>query len=380
MTVFVKTISDLVALFLQALRLSVLLPASVFVGLNVALILPQLQTTHPFQALELNLEAVPVLVILALLVLFISYVLAVANIPLIRLFEGYPWLNSWLGSKMRHLNFQRVKYLQQMIRNLDEEARACNKAADADEAIANNETISISLESRKLIRRQAQNARVKAQKKQMRKNLFNAELSFLYPHHQPWRILPTRLGNVIASAEETPGHLYGIDAVTFWPYLSPILTKQGYAPYIEREKATFDFLLNMVIVTLLFGLELLYVDILLGQFAITYTSLKVLLTLALAMALYILSIQGALSWGHTIRTAYVLYRDQLRQQLKIKEPEGFYQERVMWKLATRFLLDHDVTPGNYIFDYESSEAGIQSSEILLKVTDANPVSEAHTST
>jgi len=52
MTVFIKTISDLVALFLQALRLSVVLPATLFVGLNLAFILPRFEQSQIFQLLN----------------------------------------------------------------------------------------------------------------------------------------------------------------------------------------------------------------------------------------------------------------------------------------------------------------------------------------
>lgn len=43
MSTFVKAISDLVSLFLEALRLAVTLPALVLVGLNVAIIGSQIE-------------------------------------------------------------------------------------------------------------------------------------------------------------------------------------------------------------------------------------------------------------------------------------------------------------------------------------------------
>ncbi|MCL4299787.1 MAG: hypothetical protein KJ077_28895 [Anaerolineae bacterium] len=355
MGVFVKTISDLVALFLQALRLSVILPAVVFVGLNVTLVVPRLRDTILYQNLGLSDEQEPVTVVVFLCILLVGYALAVANIPIIRFFEGYPWLTFGLGARLRLSHARRIAYLQEQIEELDNQIRACQEEIKDErerEVQAREEQNELKAGR---ARRTVKVVNDEMNRYQMRKNLYIAELSWTYPHHQPWRLLPTRLGNVIAAAEEYSSHLYGLDAVTFWPFLTPILTQKGYAPFVEREKATFDFLLNMVVITLIFGAELIYLDVLLYRSDfwtfIWTTFFKLFITLILAFSFYFLSIQGALSWGYTIRTACVLYRDQLRQQLGLSKPEGFYQEQIMWKQATRFFLDHDITPGNYIFDY-----------------------------
>lgn len=366
MSVFIKTISDLVALLLQALRLSVVLPATVFVGLNLTFVLPRFENTRLYQLLGVEEDRIPLTFILFFSVLILAYTLAVANIPIIRIFEGYPWMGFWPGGRLLKSNVRRVKYLQNRIKKLDEEIRECVEKAEIAEREARQEKSYLKFHRAWRYAKTAQN---EVREKQMTKNLFNGELSFFYPHHQTWRLLPTRLGNVIASAEEYSSHLYGLDAVTFWPFLSPILSEKGYAVYVEREKAAFDFLLNMVVVTLTFGLELIYVDYLLSEFAWDIAISKLLLTLIIAFALYLLSIQGALSWGYTIRVALVFYRDHLRAQLGLKKPEGFYQERIMWKQTTRFLLDHDVTPGEYIFDYSSPEKDQASLEVQLKLED-----------
>jgi len=334
MSVFVKTLSDLVALLLEALRLSVLLPASVLVGLNVAFVLPLFKDTRIYHALRLDGVDFPLTIIILTAVLIIAYTLAILNIPIIRFFEGYPWLTYPWGKRLRLSHARRVAYLQSQIEKLDRDIQMWLTRADQEPD-----------------RTEAEKCKEKARRCELQRNLFKDELWSTYPHHQTWRILPTRLGNVIAAAEEYSGTLYELDAVVFWPFLLPILSDEGYAPFMEREKAAFDFLLNMAVVTLFFGAELIYVDVLLSEFNIWAAGFKLLLIGVVAFCFYLTSIQGALSWGCTIRTAFVLHRHQLREKLGLCKPDGFYEERNMWRQASRFYRDHDVTPGRYIFDY-----------------------------
>jgi len=274
--------------------------------------------------------------------MFIAYALSVTNIPIIRFFEGYPWRS--LAGRLETSNRRRVRFLQQEIGQLDEQIK---------QGLANK------------------SSHRNIQEKQMKKNLCIHELVYFYPHHQPWRVLPTRLGCVLGSAEEFSGHLYGLDAVTFWPYLEPVLSEKGYAPYVEREKAVLDFLLNMVVLTVVFGLELIYVDILLTSFDPIQACTTLLIIAIIAYALYLLSIQGALNWGHTIRTAFVLYRHHLRESLGLHRPENYYQERILWRRASRFLYDHDLTPGHYIFDYSAQNSTTPPSTTVQQPQDPN---------
>lgn len=336
MTVFVKALSDLIALLLQALRLSVLLPASVIVGLNLAFVLPLFAETRLYHTIGPDDSDFPLTIVALISVLLVAYGLSAANIPIIRFFEGFSWLDSPLGKFKRYVNARRINHIRRLIEKLDNDSYEFSNQADQtqDKAIAD-----------KLNR--------KAHWCEFERNVLNANLVLRYPQNQPWRVLPTRLGNVIAAAEEYPGHLYGIDAVTFWPFLVPILTEEGYAPFVEREKATLDFLLNMAVVTLAFGAELVYVDWLLSQVHIVSVALKLLLTGTIAFCFYLLAIQGALSWGYTIRTSFVFYRHRLRKRLGLRQPTGFHNEYSMWGRASRFYRDHDITPGREILDYSS---------------------------
>lgn len=336
MSAFIKTLSDLVALFLQALRLSVVMPAAVFVGLNLGFVAPMFRDTAVVRQLGLDELDLPLGILLLAVVLLVAYALSVLNIPIIRLFEGYPLLLIWPFTRLQLSYKRRVVYLREQI----------NKYADETQPEADATGRSGDARPKKTLTRQERN--------QFR-NLYNQELSFRYPHHQTWRILPTQLGNVIAAAEEFPGHLYGLDSVTFWPFLNPILSERGYATFVEREKSSLDFLLNMAVVTLVFGAEVIYARWLLGSFTWPSSAAIATVSIALAYVFYLISIQGALSWGYTIRVAYVLHRDELRRRLGLGKPTGIYEERVLWRWASRFYRDHDITPGPYIFDYRSDE-------------------------
>jgi len=333
-SIFVKTLSDLVALFLQALRLSVVLPSFILVGLNITVVWPLLEDTRFYRILVEQESAVPIGIIVVFLVLLGAYVLAVLNIPIIRFFEGYPLLPYRIGKRLRTSNYRRILYLQEQVQRLDQEAKRYQELAyeESDEETGH--------------------ALISARECEFMRNALNHELIWMYPHHQTWRVLPTRLGNAIAAAEEYPGHLFGIDSVTFWPFLAPILEKDGYASFVEKEKTLLDFLLNMAVVTLFFGAELVYVDILLRRFDWILSPAKMAAALILAFCFYLLSIQGAISWGYTIRAAFVLYKEELHKRLGLQPAEGYYHERVIWKYATRFYRDHDPTPAGYIFEYE----------------------------
>ena len=322
MSVFVKAISELVALFLQALRFSYILPAIIFVGLNLAFILPDVAPSY--QQVLSETDGLLFLFTLALcsVVLLVAYALTILNLPIIRFFEGYalPAI-PFVGERLRLSHYRRVLYLQRQIEKFEQAAEEYTKRGDTGRAALC----------------------------QARRNAFNTELIWLYPHHQLWRILPTRLGNVIAAAEEYPEQLFGIDSVTFWPFLVPILEEEKYASFIEKEKALLDFPLNLAVVSLVFGAEAIYFDILLQNWDWVLSPAKLLIAVVLAFCFYLLSIQGAISWGYTIRTAFVLYRKHLRQKLGLIPVQDYYGERVLWKRASRFYRDHDPTPAQYIF-------------------------------
>jgi len=186
------------------------------------------------------------------------------------------------------------------------------------------------------------------------KHLLEAEKLFMYPANK-WRILPTRLGNIIASAEDYPQQLFGIDTVLLWPYIVPTLAENGYSKFVEREKAIFDLLLNTTVLVAVFGLEIGCLDALSN--GLTWR-LPIELTLigGATYALCRLTTHGAMGWGLTIRAAFVLYRDKLREALGLVRPESYTQERKLWKRASEFYRGEPaeaiaIEPSQRLFNY-----------------------------
>jgi hypothetical protein len=332
MSVFVKTLSDIIALFFQSLQLHALLPAFVLIGLNLTIAWPLIDGTKLVERVrELNAPISPIILVLFLGVL-IAYALSALNIRVIRLFEGYVWLPG--RDRFVAMNQRWITRLAGEIDRLERERQGLLKAAEH------------------LSGRYKEKALQDIRRVEFQRNSLSMELECGFPRHQPWRVLPTELGNVIAAAEEFPSYMYGIDSVTMWPYLSPVLTEAGYASFIERERAVMDFFLNCCVVTAVFGLELLSLEILRARFD-QYTIAKVAMTELIAFGFYRLAIQGALSWGYTIRTAFVLYRDKLRDILRLVPPESYNGERNQWRAVSKFFREHDTSLGRTLFDYSS---------------------------
>lgn len=262
--------------------------------------------------------------LLGLAVVLIAYTLAILNTSIIRFFEGYPIITTPCGKWFTSSNHRYVNSI---------------------------------MERRKQAKLSAQRFRkshpILADRLELKSRAYSTELFAMYPSVQQWRILPTRLGNVIAAAEEYTSVLFNLDAVFFWPYLVPLLNKSGYASFIASEKSLLDFLLNMSVISIVTGIEMVYLDILLSSFSWSMAAIKMGLALIAAFLFYLFAIQGALGWGYTIRVAFTLHKDQLRQKLGFKYVDSHEDEIAQWDLAARFFRERSKVTGDLLFDYSS---------------------------
>jgi hypothetical protein len=167
----------------------------------------------------------------------------------------------------------------------------------------------------------------------------------------PEQVLPTRLGNTISAFEYYPYLRYGINAPILWPRLVPILDKNGFAVYVEREKSAFDFLLNLNVIMVLLGLECI-------GFAALFLQLTWLWGVAIALPLVIIAhfalIKNALYWGDMTKVAFDLYRHDLRKALLCRQPDSFDDEKQLWENMSNFLAVGQ-SPPSTIWDYSLSE-------------------------
>jgi hypothetical protein len=330
MSAFVTSLSELAALIIQSFRLPALLPAAIFVVANAALVLPGLKDTLLGQAYY-SFDQTGQTLILAVFTTFIAYSLAIVNLSIIRWCEGYPLLEWPLRPGRWLQNVHQQHYLDLKRRRDILEHRM--QAIQVEQRTPRPDTLEywqLESEYQSVI----------------------TELTLFYPS-SPGRIAPTRLGNVIAAAEDYPHALYEMDAVLLWPLLAPTLTEKGYAKFIEREKAAFDFLLNMLVLLAIVGLEIAFSAWLRSK-SILVLALQLLAVMTATFVLYRLSIDGAVGWALTIRASFDLYRDHMRQALRIKQPEDFGDERRYWKLASLFYGDRRSDLGEDLFDYSEA--------------------------
>jgi hypothetical protein len=333
----------------QSLRVSSVFPATVFVWVNVLFVLPRFMSFDPAE--------LPVVVLILTAILVLSYILYAFNAPLIRLAEGYSFQNETVGQILYERQKRKYRAYVSELRLCEENARKvaryqlhlilhCNMVDS--EGIASHEGF------QKLERwRQHWKMRAATAKRVLRYHYVYFENAD-HAEEREAAVIPTRLGNTIASFEKYPDTRYGIQAVTMWPRLVPTLQQENFIAFVEDEKTVFDFLLNMTFMSLILAVEL-------GCLISLRSPVRGLLVLtvltALAYMFYKAAEAGALNWGLTVRVAFDLYRGHLRKAFRIREPATLEEEREDWKSLSNFFIKGTAFDG---FVYQQS-AGSPSS-------------------
>jgi len=317
----IATLSDVVGFLAQSFKLAAVFPAFIFTLLNEFLILPHLPKKGIVAEL-VNLNLSSKFVIAVVVALLLGYTLTIVNIPLIRLFEGYPFRDTWYGRRLTRLQQARLQVLRMEIAGLEEEiARLKEEATHYEVGKLEREAL--------YQRRKALEEKLKAERP-----LYEQQIRDYFPAMTA--LLPTTLGNTIAAFEEYPSTRYGIDAVVLWPRLLPTLTKENYAVYVEREKAGLDFVLNLCSLFLFLGLEVVYVGLIFSQNYVDWL-VGAGFVAFLALVFYKTAVVGAYSWGTTVRVAFDLYRYHLLRALYGHPPDEFPAEIGAWKRISQFL-------------------------------------------
>lgn len=335
MSALVQNLGDFLKLVIQAFNFSSSFPSGVFVTLVYLYLLPLLSPTSP---LRIDLIEDPFLRggLLLVQVALIAYFLDAANLPLIRLFEGYPIRGQYPFNRWEHRNRAFVKYTVDKLRELEKIIGRLTAQAEHDE------------HWEKLLNL--------AEKLDDHRDRLSSQIAYRFPEETRF-VLPTAIGNIVSAAECYPSKVFGMDAVTLWPFLSPILTREQFAPFVLREKAMMDFFLNLTVMLggfgLLFGLGAWWVE------GWSLELIVVLLLVGIASATtFGLSLYAAANWGTTIRAAFVLFREQLRQILRLRQPHYYEDERQLWQTASNFLRakkapETQLAWGRDIFDQSS---------------------------
>ncbi len=303
------TLADLLGALNQSFRLSAFFPAALFVAANAVLAKQYLASLYQeIAALEIGGFALAFSLALA-----ISYSLSILNGPLTQLYEGYTFRHTLLGKLLTMYNLKKIRWLADQVR----EKGDLKLQAQMEQATINNE-------------------------------LMNS-----YPVEAK-AILPTRLGNVLAAFEDYPRHSYAIESIALWPRLVPILIKSGYAEIVERQKMGFDFFLNLSFLSIVYALEYSAVSMHMSARLVVLIPAMYLL---LAWVFYRFAILAAYGFGTTVKVAFDLYRDALREAIGLENPTNFGREKGMWEQYSNFVLAIDRRKPISVFIYPRPTPG-----------------------
>lgn len=145
---------------------------------------------------------------------------------------------------------------------------------------------------------------------------------------EPEALMPTRLGNILKNSEQYPFKRYDADAVLLWPRLYTVLP-DGFSKTLEAAKASLDFMLVVSCLSGLFaftsGIYLLAVQTVWWLFLLCFLGGLVVARLAYNGAL-----EAAITYGQLIKSAFDLYKGELRKQLGYEQPKSLAEERDFW--------------------------------------------------
>jgi hypothetical protein len=148
-------------------------------------------------------------------------------------------------------------------------------------------------------------------------------------------IKPTRLGNMLSAAEEHPYQLYRLDAVLWWPRLTPLLPGK-FRRQIDAALTPVVALLNLSLVLGLFALG--------GGTTLLFNGhlwkggiLIMSIGLALAWVCYRGALNQARDYGDMIRASFDLYRHEIFPKLHLATPDNLVRERVLWDAMNHWL-------------------------------------------
>jgi len=297
--------------FTASLVLSALFPVLLFLTAFTLVVLPITpyghELTSAVQDPKYWQDHASVALVLTLVVLTLSVLLFNMNTPIIRLYEGYPWKDSWIGERMVRRcrrRYDEAQVLQTRISRLRLEARL----AGIDPGVPG-----LSLLQEKLSR------------------------ATDVPRHE---LLPTGLGNTIRAFEIYPQRQYAMDAVILWPRLQSIVDG-NLAQTLDSVKTSFDFMIHgaflSAVLALLAGASGLY-------WKTTVSPLGPWVLWAIGFGLvsylfYLASIRRAMEWGAQVKTAFDLHRLTLLTRLGYDaKPTSLSDERRIWENVNYKLL------------------------------------------
>jgi len=146
---------------------------------------------------------------------------------------------------------------------------------------------------------------------------------------------PTQLGNAFTAAEEYPYQVYNLDAILWWPRLTPLLP-DPLRTQLDQEYTPLVALLNL-------SAELTLLAVAGGIYlAATAPSAWVFVLgvtgcLLAARLCYLAAVSQAVSYGSLIRVAFDLHRQDVLKQMHIAPPDNLMEERILWDALNQWV-------------------------------------------
>lgn len=378
-------LSSISGYFSKSLILGTFLPVAIFTVLALILFVPYLPAdiiiSSPLEGWEKEWRVIGV----SLVVIVVSGFIYNLNSPILRLYEGYPWRTSLIGSWLTRRERAKFDSAQLRLHTMRAALRAMETAVKKNppdtafiSEVMDNwrglvrhrrvDTVTKSkwfLAWRESLKRE-HSEEITAQWQAIDQDL-RSEFStyrFQLKHDYPDKrglILPTRLGNVIRSFEYYSDREYGIDSQEIWPRLAAVIP-EDYAVYVDDAKTTFDFMMNCSLLSLLLSFCILIAGLVypapfVSPAVAIWWLLKVVLLAVLFYFFYRLSINRADAWGSTVKSAFDLFRWDLLKKLGYAQvPKQRRKERALWTDISRQTIYGDRFDKRLLDYKESPEA------------------------
>lgn len=273
---------------------------------------------------ELTLLGGVFLFIIILLVYLLAYLLATLTTPIVRLYEGY-WSEGSLTHKVRTRLEKRLAAQQRALDIREEVLAAQQRALDSSEGILANQQETLA----------RQEVALADKKKALHaKRTYIEAIQYVNFPRNPNFLKPTRLGNVLAAAEEYSSQIYRLDAVIWWPRLAPLLPDE-FRVQIDTALTPMLMMLNLSLIFTL--MALIGGGVMLFDKQLLFFMAIFIGGLLLARACYFAAVSQAVDYGNWIRVAFDLYRHEPLKKMHIPTPDNLVEEGLLWTSLNNWL-------------------------------------------
>ncbi|MEV6624607.1 hypothetical protein AB0M83_26440 [Amycolatopsis sp. NPDC051106] len=135
------------------------------------------------------------------------------------------------------------------------------------------------------------------------------------------RMMPTRLGNALRSAEDRIGRQYGLDAIRTAPYIT-LVAPDKHVDHLHDARQQMDTSIRLCVVALVATLETVA-----AMLTDRWWLLTSLVPYGFTWIAYRAAVAGAGEYMETVRTIVDLNRFRLYEELHVKHPDSSDEER-----------------------------------------------------